>query len=135
MNEDELKVLKEKVIDGIKLLEFCRKEDVERGGVSVHLICTKRDLVLMLDMIEREEHKDVAKGNKTIIIPVSFGNSSVKNSKEVTVISIEDVKELEGSKRFVLWEKDASDHALRYMGRLEELWAESETGNDTDDGK
>jgi hypothetical protein len=53
--EEELDVLKSKINKALELLSWHNPESVERGGVSADLVCTKRELLLLADLIEREE--------------------------------------------------------------------------------
>lgn len=58
MKNEETTVLKEKITDALKGFENWRQEDVERGGISSHLLCTKRELVFLLGLIERREDNE-----------------------------------------------------------------------------
>lgn len=53
MKNEETTVLKEKITDALKSFDNWRQEDVEEGRISSHLICTKRELVFLLGLIER----------------------------------------------------------------------------------
>lgn len=55
MKNEETTVLKEKITDALKSFDNWRQEDVEEGRISSHLICTKRELVFLLGLIERSE--------------------------------------------------------------------------------
>lgn len=48
----EVETLKKKVVHEIKTFGCFNPKDVERGGVSVYLPCTMKELVLLLGLLE-----------------------------------------------------------------------------------
>lgn len=54
MTIEERQALKKNIIDSIQSFDIWRQEEVERGGVRVHLQCTKRELDFLLDLIENK---------------------------------------------------------------------------------
>lgn len=52
MTNAQVEQIKKKIVHEIKTLGYYNPKDVERGGISAHLLCTKRELVLLLGLLE-----------------------------------------------------------------------------------
>lgn len=54
MTIEERQALEENIIDSMQSFDAWRQEDVERGGVRVHLQCTKLELDFLLGLLENK---------------------------------------------------------------------------------